>query len=100
MKTIFVKDYDEMSKKGFEFMKEVLESKERPVLSMTTGGTPRGVFKLFVEEVQNGLDISSATIMNLDEYMGPRDAVYTVRTFMYENLYNLISAKPENIFFD
>ncbi|WP_212667940.1 glucosamine-6-phosphate deaminase [Virgibacillus pantothenticus] len=94
----FVKDYDEMSKKGYEIIKEVIETKEQPVISMTTGGSPRGLFKLFVEDIKNGLDISQTTIMNLDEYMGPKDAPYTVRTFMYENLYNLVEAKPKNIF--
>lgn len=98
MKTIFVKDYDEMSKKGYEIIQDVIKTKEQPVISMTTGGSPRGLFKLFVEDINKGLDISNATIMNLDEYMGPKDAVYTVRTFMYENLYNLIDVKPKNIF--
>ncbi|MBS4206634.1 glucosamine-6-phosphate deaminase [Bacillus sp. FJAT-50079] len=98
MKTIFVKDYDEMSKKGYELIKKVIETNEAPVVSMTTGGTPRGLFKLLVEGINNGLDFSNTTMMNLDEYMGPKDAVYTVRTFMYKNLYNIIDTKPKNIF--
>lgn len=98
MKTIFVRDYDEMSEKAYEIIKEVIEKKEQPVISMTTGGSPRGLFKLFVEDINNGLDISHTTMMNLDEYMGPKDATYTVRTFMYENLYNVIDSKPKNIF--
>ncbi|MBS4219092.1 glucosamine-6-phosphate deaminase [Bacillus sp. FJAT-49711] len=98
MKTIFVKDYDEMSKHAYELIKEVIETKEEPVISMTTGGSPRGLFKLFVEDINSGLDISNTTIMNLDEYMGPKDSVYTVRTFMYKNLYNIIDSKPKNIY--
>lgn len=98
MKTIFVKDYDEMSKKAYEIIKEVIETKEEPVISMTTGGSPKGVFKLLVEGINGGLDIHNTTIMNLDEYIGPKDAVYTVRTFMYKHLYNLINVAPKNIF--
>lgn len=98
MKTIFVKDYAEMSKKGYEYIKEVIETKEQPVISMTTGGSPRGLFTLLVNDINNGLDISNTTIMNLDEYIGPKDAVYTVKTFMYENLYNKIDVQPKNIF--
>ncbi|RHW42898.1 glucosamine-6-phosphate deaminase [Neobacillus notoginsengisoli] len=98
MKTIFVKDYEEMSAKGYEIIREVIKNNEEPVISMTTGGTPRGVFKLLVEGIHKGLDISHTTFMNLDEYMGPRDAVYSVRSFMYKNLYNLINVKPKNIF--
>jgi len=98
MKVLLVKDYDEMSEKGYELIKEIIETKEEPVISMTTGGTPRGIFKLLVEDIHNGLDISHTTIMNLDEYIGPRNAVYTVRTFMYKNLYDLINVQPKNIF--
>lgn len=98
MKIIFVKDYDEMSKKGYEIIKEVIETKDAPVISMTTGGTPKGLFQLFVDDINKGLDISNTTIMNLDEYIGPRDDVYTVRTYMYKRLYNLINTKPKNIF--
>lgn len=98
MKLIFVKDYDEMSRKGYEIIKEVIETKESPVISMTTGGTPKGLFKLFVEDINSGLDISNTTIMNLDEYIGPKDDVYTVHTYMHKRLYDLIDAKPKNIF--
>lgn len=98
MKTIFVKNYDKVSEKGYEIIKEVIETKEQPVISMTTGGSPRGLFKLLVEDINNGLDISRTIMMNLDEYIGPKDAAYTVRTFMYENLYNVIDSKPKNIF--
>ncbi|SDF68605.1 glucosamine-6-phosphate deaminase [Fontibacillus panacisegetis] len=87
-----------MSVKGYNIIKKVIETKGEPVISMTTGGTPKGIFKLFVEDIQNGLDISNTTIMNLDEYVGPQDSVYTVRTFMYKNLYNLVNGEPKNIF--
>lgn len=98
MEIIFVKDYDEMSEKGFEIIKEVIETKEEPVISINTGGTPRGFYKLFVENINNGLDITNTTILTLDEYMGPKDAVYSVRTFMYKNLFNLINTEPKNLF--
>lgn len=98
MKTIFVKNYEEMSEKGYEIIKDVMETKEQPVISMTTGGSPRGLFTLLVEGVNNGLDISNTVMMNLDEYIGPKDAVYTVNTFMYENFYNKINTQPKEIF--
>ncbi|WP_313467887.1 glucosamine-6-phosphate deaminase [Carnobacterium sp.] len=98
MKTIFVKDYDEMSKKAFEELKEVIEENKEPILSLNTGGTPRGLFKYLVEGINNGLDISTSTIFNLDEYVGPKNAVYTVRTYMYENLFNLIQSQPKQAY--
>lgn len=98
MKTIFVKDYDEMSQKVFELVKEVIEEKQEPVISLNTGGTPRGLFKLLVKGINEGLDISQTSIFNLDEYVGPKDAVYTVHTFMYQNLFDLIDTKPKNAY--
>lgn len=98
MEVIYVKDYEEMSKKGFELIKKVIETKESPVVSLNTGGTPKGLFQHLVEEINQGLDISNTTIMSLDEYMGPKDAVYTVRNFMHKRLFDLIEQQPKNIF--
>lgn len=99
MKTIFVRDYDEMSELAYSIIKELVETKKKPVISMTTGGSPRALFKLLVDAINNkGLDISNTTFMNLDEYIGPKDAAYTVRTFMYNNFYNVIGMQPNNIF--
>lgn len=98
MKLIFVKDYDEMSQKGYEYIKRTIETKGSPVISLTTGGTPKGLFKLFVEDINSGLDISNTTIINLDEYIGPKDDVYTVYTYMHKRLYDLIDSEPKNKF--
>lgn len=98
MKTIFVKDYDEMSQKAFEVVKDVLEEKKEPIISLNTGGTPRGLFKNLVEAINKGVDISHTSIFNLDEYVGPKNAVYTVRTFMYKNLFDLIDTKPKHAY--
>lgn len=98
MKTIFVKDYDEMSQVAYDMVAEVIKVQENPVISMTTGGSPRGMFQLLVENINNGnVDISNTTIMNLDEYIGPKNAPYTVYNFMYEQFYNQINQQPKLI---
>lgn len=99
MQTLFVNDYDEMSQKGFEIIKEVIESNENPVLSINTGGTPRGLYKRLVEAVNNGLDISNTTFFVLDEYIGPKDAPYTVYTYINNNFLKLIDTQPKQIHF-
>src|SRR5690625_4243128 len=99
MNTLFVKDYDEMSQKGFEIFREVIETKENPIVSINTGGTPRGLYKILVEAVNDGLDISNTTIFVLDEYIGPEDAPYTVKTYMKENFLNLIETQPKEVHF-
>ena len=95
MKTIFVNDYTEMSRLAYDTIAEVIQTKTQPVVSLTTGGSPRGLFELLVQHINAGtLDISQTTFMNLDEYIGPHDAPYAVRTFMNENFYQRIKQQP------
>src|SRR5690625_717552 len=98
MEIIYVKDYDEMSEMGFQVIKEVIETKESPVVSLNTGGTPKGLYKYLVEAINQGLNINDTTILSLDEYIGPKDAVYTVKNYMHKRLIDLVNQKPKNIF--
>lgn len=94
MELIIVKDYEEMSEKTFKIIKNVIEEKENPVISMTTGGTPRGLFKKLANSFNNDLDIGRVKFLNLDEYIGEKNAPYTVYRYMNENLFDLVSKKP------
>lgn len=99
MKTIFVKDYAEMTQVTYDLIKETLVKKPEAVISMTTGGSPRGLIEMMVEEINNDrLDISEATVMNLDEYVGPKEASYTVDTFMNEQFYQKLNTQPKRAF--
>lgn len=99
MKVLFVEDYNEMSEKAHDIVKDVIENTENPVLNLNTGGTPRGLYKNLVESVNSGLDLSDTKIFVLDEYMGPIDAPYTVNRYMHENFLDLIENKPKNVIF-
>lgn len=94
MELIIVKNYEEMSEKTFEIIKNVIENKKNPVVSMTTGGTPRGLFKKLANAFNNDLDIEKVKFLNLDEYIGEKNAPYTVYRYMNENLFDLVSKKP------
>lgn len=98
MEIIKVKDYEEMSKKGFEIIKDIIETRESPVMSLNTGGTPKGLYQYLVNAINNGLNINETTILSLDEYTGPKNAVYTVKNYMYKRLFDLIKQKPKNVF--
>lgn len=93
MKIYFVKDYEELSQKAFEIIESVILDKEYPVISLNTGGTPRQLFKNFVKAIQNDLDITRTTLLTLDEYVGPSDAVYSVQRYFKENLTDQIEDK-------
>lgn len=94
MELIILKDYEEMSEKTFKIIKNVIKEKENPVISMTTGGTPRGLFKKLANAFNNDLDIEKVKFLNLDEYIGEKNAPYTVYRYMNENLFDLVSKKP------
>lgn len=95
MNLIIVKDYQAMSEQAFSVIAQTMKHTERPVISLTTGASPMGVFKLLVKAVNDGaLDISKTVFLNVDEYVGDQNAVFTVHTFMFKHFYNLITQRP------
>ena len=44
-KIIVTENYDELSEKAFEVMKEVITSKSNPVLGLATGSSPIGLYQ-------------------------------------------------------
>ena len=96
MKLFIVEHYDEMTKLTYDIIEKVIKNKENPVISMTTGGTPEGLFKMIVNEENKGnLDLSNTIMMNLDEYIGPKDAPYSVNRYMNERLYDKLNKQPK-----
>lgn len=73
----------------------VITRKPDAVLGLATGSTP---VPLYQRLIKMKLDWSKVTTFNLDEYVGlPRDHSQTYHTFMWENLFQHINIKPENI---
>ena len=73
---------------------------ERPfVLGLPTGGTPLGTYKELIELHRAGkVSFQHVVTFNMDEYVGiPSDHSQSYRTFMYENFFNHIDIKDENI---
>lgn len=96
MKIIKTKDYDEMSQKAFEVIKEILDENKEAVINTTVGASYDGVFELMVEAIKNKeLAIEDSVFMNLDEYIAQRDAKFTVYTYMHEKFYDLINSRPK-----
>lgn len=73
---------------------------ERPfVLGLPTGGTPLATYKELIELHRAGkVSFQHVVTFNMDEYVGiPSDHSQSYRTFMYENFFNHIDIKDENI---
>lgn len=98
MKVIICKDYQEMSDKAFEVMKEVVVNNPTAVLGLATGTTPIGLYQNMIKDhKENGTSYKGIRAVNLDEYAGlditsNQSYIY----FMRDNLFNHIDIKLEN----
>ena len=98
MKVIVCKNYDEMSKKGYEVMKEVLVSKPNATLGLATGSTPIGLYKEMISDYKAGnVSYKNVSSVNLDEYIGQGvgDEQSYVE-FMRNNLFNHVDIDLAN----
>lgn len=99
MKIIRAKDYDELSRKAANVIAAQVIVKPRSVLGLATGSSPVGLYKELVARYKLGdLDFSGIRSWNLDEYVGlTPDHDQSYHYFMYDNLFNHVNARPENI---
>ncbi len=99
IKLIVVDNYEELSKEAFKVMKEVVVTKDRPVLGLATGSTPCGLYKEMIEDhKKNGTSYKNVVTFNLDEYIGlPKHHEQTYYTFMHKNLFDDLDIEEENI---
>lgn len=97
MKIIKVKTYEEGSKKAFEIIKSIVESKPNAILGLATGSSPIGIYQSMVEDhKKTGFSYKNVTTVNLDEYMGlDKNHPESYYSFMHRNLFNEIDI-PEN----
>lgn len=99
MRVIIEKDYETASRRGAEFVAEIVRNKPDAVLGLATGSTPLGLYvELIRLHQEEGLDFSKVTTFNLDEYYGllpGHDQSY--HYFMQSNLLDHINISPAKI---
>ena len=100
MKTIVVKNYEEMSKKATEIFAETISAKPNCVMGLATGSTPVGLYDGLSELCSEGkLDFAKVTTVNLDEYYPiTPDNDRSYRYFMNKNLFDRINIDKANTF--
>ena len=97
MKVIVCENYDEMSAKAFEVIKELLDAKKDAVLGLATGSSPVGLYKEMIQYHKDGYSYKDIKSYNLDEYVGiDRKDPQSYYTFMYENLFKDIDIDLNN----
>ena len=104
MNIIIKEDYQQMSKCAAEYIGNLVRKKPNCVIGFATGSTPIGTYNELIRMHREGLDFSNVIAFNLDEYYGigidlsksyAMDQSYM--RFMYEELFNHINIKEENI---
>lgn len=100
MKVIVCKNYEEMSKKGYEVIKEVMnDTCGKAILGLATGSTPIGLYQNMVADFKAGnVSYKNAQSVNLDEYVGldkTHDQSYYY--FMHDNLFDHIDIDETNV---
>lgn len=98
MKIIRTKTYEEMSEKAYDVVKAVIDSKENPVINTTTGASYDGMFENLVKGINNEeVDIEKVFMMNLDEFIAPRESSFSVYSYMHQKFYDQIKKQPREI---
>ncbi len=99
MRVIIASDYEELSKRAAELVKNRLRAKPGLVLGLATGSTPLGLYRemcrMYREEK---LSFAQVKTFNLDEYLflAP-DHPQSYHHFMFQNLFNHLDVPRENI---
>ena len=104
MRVTIAKDYNELSRWAANYVakriKDANPTPEKPfVLGCPTGSSPLGLYKRLIELNKRGvISFQNVVTFNMDEYVGlPESHPESYHSFMFNNFFNHIDIKKENI---
>lgn len=99
MNIVFVKDYQEMSKKAANIVAGQIYINPKSVIGLATGSTPLGMYKELIKmHNEEDLSFSEVITFNLDEYIGlSKENPNSYHYYMMENFFKHLDIKQENI---
>jgi glucosamine-6-phosphate deaminase len=99
MQLIKAKDYQDLCKRAADVILKKVKGQTDVKLGLATGGTPQGVYRKLVEDVQrNRTSYRHVTTFKLDEYVGlPPYHPQSYHTYMNKNLFDFIDIPKQNI---
>ena len=102
MRVLIAKDYDELSEKAFEVMKDIIRSNPYAVLGLATGTTPLGLYRHMIEDHKaHGTSYAHIRTVNLDDYQGlPKNHNQSYAYFMRENLFRHLDIETSNTYIE
>jgi glucosamine-6-phosphate deaminase len=91
------RDYDAVSERAAQIVAQVVRAKPDAVLGLATGSTPEGLYRALIRIArEEGLDFSSVTTFNLDEYEGlPAGHPQSYHAFMREKLFEGLGLRED-----
>jgi glucosamine-6-phosphate deaminase len=99
MNIIKVKNYNGMSKIASNIIISEIMNKPNLTIGFATGKSPLGIYKNLINEYRKKrIDFSKIKTFNLDEYYPlKKNDKKSYRNYMFNNLFNNINVKKENI---
>jgi glucosamine-6-phosphate deaminase len=100
---VVVAEYNDISRRVARRIAEIIIEKRaagsHAVLGLATGSTPIGIYRELARlHREENLDFSDVVTFNLDEYYPMRpDSIHSYNRYMWENLFDEINVKPENV---
>src|SRR5262245_10672337 len=100
---IIVDRYEDIARLIADAIATLIRKKQRAgeqaVLRLATGSTPVGIYRELIRmHREEGLDFSNVVTFNLDEYYPMRpDSIHSYHRFMWENLFDHVNIKAENV---
>jgi glucosamine-6-phosphate deaminase len=100
---VVIADYDEIARIVARRIAAVIAQRrtegKTPVLGLATGSTPIGIYRELIRmHREEGLSFADVVTFNLDEYYPMRpDSIHSYYRYMWENLFDHIDIKPENV---
>ena len=97
MKIICARDYQDMSRKAANLLSAQVIIKENAVLGLATGETVLGIYDQLIQWYEKGdIDFSSASSINLDEYVGlAPDHPNSYHRYMKQNFFSRVNINPD-----
>lgn len=99
MEIIIQPSADAASQIAARHIARLVREKPNAVLGLATGSTPLAMYRELVRmHREQGLDFSSVTTFNLDEYVGlPAEHPASYHTFMGEHFFSQVNVAPDRI---
>ena len=100
---VVILENDQINKRVAQRIAEVIRANaatgDPTVLGLATGSTPIGIYRELIRlHRDEGLDFGHVVTFNLDEYYPmAKDSVHSYHRYMWENLFEHINIKPENV---